>query len=31
MAFLLWARSLLLGALALTAAVALWAAATNRE
>ncbi len=31
MAFLLWVRYLLLGALALAAAVALWAAASNRE
>lgn len=31
MTFLLWVRYLLLGALALAAAVALWAAATNRE
>ena len=31
MAFLLWARYVLLGALALAAVVALWAAATNRE
>ena len=31
MTLLLWARYLLLGALVLAAAFALWAAATNRE